>query len=178
MLAGQELVQDETERIEIASVIDRCHAERRFRREVRNRAEDDARRGEQPLRGRGLVRRRRDRRDIGQSNLGEAEVDQLDDVVRAIDQDDVGRLHVTVDHAHGVSRSETGRELPSDGHGALHRERSASDDLVQRDARHVLENEKVRAVFQLPEVGRRGDVRVLNVRAGDGFALEPRDELG
>ena len=112
-------------------------------------------------------------------HLGEAEVDELDDVVRALDEHHVARLHVAVDDAHRVRRGERRGDLPGDA-----RPRAPAGagprlmTLAQRLAADVLEHEEVRAVVELAEVGGRGHVGVGHVRAGDGLALEARDELG
>ena len=91
VLARQKLVENEPERVEIAPVIDRHHAERRFGRHVSDGSQDDARRGQHLSRvprgssGGGASGHLR------QLHLREAEVDELHQIVRAVDQHDVRR---------------------------------------------------------------------------------------
>ena len=62
---------------------------------------------------------------------------------------------------------------------APERERARRPSVVaQALAFDVLEHEEERAVLELAEVGRGGDVRVLDVRGGHRLALEARDDLG
>ena len=71
-----------------------------------------------------------------------------------------------------VRRNERRSDLSRDGHRALERQRAPGDDPVERHPRHVLQHEEVGSVVELTEVGGRGDVRVLHVRARDGLALK------
>jgi hypothetical protein len=61
--------------------------------------------------------------------------------------------------------------------GAPRREGSAGDLRTEILALDELEREVHGAVLQLSEIGRRDDVRVLDIGGGDRFALEPRHEL-
>ena len=56
--------------------------------------------------------------------------------------------------------------------------RPSAIDLAQRVPLDVLEDEEERAVLEHAEVGRGGDVRVVDVRGGQRLALEARDDLG
>jgi hypothetical protein len=192
VLPREHLVEDDPEGVEIAPLVDRVHAERGLGRQVSDGPEDHPLDGEpvglarvalaqrraapQQRHAREAIRRRRDRLDW---HLGEAEIDQLGDVVGALEEHDVPRLHVAGDDANRVRGSERRGDLPRDLRGPRRRERPASlDGVVDRAALDVLEHQEIRAVVQRTEVGRGRDVRVLHVGAGDGLALEAGHQLG
>ncbi len=191
MLPRQHLVEHDPQRVEVAALVDGVHPQRRFGREVGDGSEDrplegeplaraavaDAQRAAAPERdAREAIRRGGDRRH---RDLGQAEIDELGDVLRALEDHDVARLDVAVDDANRVRRRQRRGDLPADARGAIRRHRPAALDLVvERPPLDVLEHEEARPVLERAEVGRRRDVGVLHVRAGDGLALEARGELG
>ena len=77
-----------------------------------------------------------------------------------------------------VRAPERARDLPRDVDRATELEAALGDDLAQAASLDVLEHQKERAVVELAEVGRRGDVRVVDVRRRHRLALEARDDLG
>ena len=63
------------------------------------------------------------------------------------------------------------RSAPLDG------QRAALELVAQAPPVHVLEHEEERAVREAPEVRGGGHVRVVDAPAGDGLALEAREDL-
>ena len=138
------------------------------------------------LLGGHVVRRADDHAGLGQlraghADLGDAEIEHLDEVgiSLALDEEDVLRLHVAVDDPFVVSR----RQRPADLGEDVHRARNRQDlDLVEQGA-HLLAVEELHddvrgAIVHLVHVGHAEDVGVLELRGGDRLAPEPLQSLG
>ncbi len=78
----------------------------------------------------------------------------------------------------GVRATEPRRNLPRDVQRALGGDGPERYLVAQALALHVFEHQKDGAIRQLAEVGRSGDVRVIDVGGRHGFALEARHHLG
>lgn len=77
-----------------------------------------------------------------------------------------------------VRRAETERELTDQVHRARRSERSLGVEQVAQGApAHELLHEEARAVVEGAHVARGRDVRVRDVRAGHGLALEAMHEI-
>src|SRR6266545_7359866 len=113
MLARQELVENETERVKIAALVDRLHSESGFGRHIGDRAQHDSGLRQELLGPGGLVGGWRDARHFGESKFGEPKIDELDEIAGSLDENDVGRLHVAMHDADFVGSSETRRQLPT-----------------------------------------------------------------
>ena len=83
-----------------------------------------------------------------------------------------------MDDVERVRAAERAGDLPRDVERASLRERPDRDLVAQVLALHEFEHQENRAVGELAEVGRGGDVGVLDVRRRHRLALEPRDDLG
>ncbi len=137
-----------------------------LRRHVRGRAEDgaDAREPTAALR----------------AYLRDAEVEHLHEVLRPspLDQHDVVGLQIAVNDAGGVRGAEAAGHLACDEKGALDGERRVgADELGEALALDVLEHEIERAVGELAEIRRHGDVRVVDAAGRDRLELEPLHDL-
>jgi len=73
---------------------------------------------------------------------------------------------------------EGGANLVGDVQGALGVERAFGDQIAQARTLDVFEHQKERAVVELAEIGRRGDIGVLDVSGRHRLALEARDNFG
>jgi hypothetical protein len=136
-----------------------------FRRHVVRRADDHA----------GLRQLR-----AGLPDLGDAEVENLDEVRVALplDQEDVLRLHVAVHDPLVVGRRQRAADLGKDVHGARQRQ---DRRLVQRGPQfpplQELHHDVRGAILHLVHVGHAEDVRMLELRRGDRLAAEPLQRL-
>ncbi len=154
---GQKLVEDDSGRVQIRCLIDRCAA-RLLGREVLGGADD-----------RALLRH------LARAGARDAEVRHLDDTL-GID-DHVVRLDVPMDDAVAVRVAERREDLPGVRDGDIRGTRSArTDEVLQRPPFDVLHDDEVRAV-RLPPVVDRDDVRMGETGRVGGLAPEAFDEL-
>ena len=119
------------------------------------------------------------RRGMAWLDLRDAEIEHLHEVgVRVLlDEHDVVGLEVAMDDAGVVRLLERDRDLAHDVERTRGLDRPLRDHFVERDTLDVFEDEKERAVGELAEVGRRGDVRMLDPRRGLGFATKAPEHL-
>jgi hypothetical protein len=133
--AGEEIVGDRAERIEICASIERLGRAHRLGREIHRRAEDRARtRQTGKLLERSALLERRERIGRGAELFHEAEVDDLGDVDGAASraEDDVRRLDVAMDEADRVRLAERAGNLRDDVCDACGRHRAGlRDDLFE-----------------------------------------------
>ena len=117
--------------------------------------------------------------DCGCGHLGDAEVEDLDDVALAValDEHDVVGLEVAVDDAGGVRVLEAAQDLADDLERARRRHRPGRDRRGQRLAREELHDQEQRALRRAAEVGDGDDVRVGEAAGRLGLALEAAREL-
>jgi hypothetical protein len=118
-------------------------------------------------------------RDFADGHLRDAEIQDFDEVgvAVALDEHHVLRLQIAVHDPEAVSAMQRHQDLPRDVDRALRRHRPLLDLRAKILPFDVLEDEEERAVRELAEIGRRRDVRVLDVRGGHRFAFESRDHL-
>ncbi len=175
---GEHLVEHHPERVEVRPRVDRL-PERLLRRHVLRRAVDHPELGEnlgraaRRRRGRLFVRERADR------HLRDPEVEHLHEVGVAVLRDEhyVLWFEVAVNDPEPVRARDGARDLVGDVESAPQLERPFSDDLAERVPFDEFEDEKEGAVLEHAEVGRRRDVRVIDVRGRERLALEPRHDL-
>ncbi len=117
---------------------------------------------EVPLGGRLLV------------GAGQAEIEDLDLQINA--KHDVGRLEVAVDDALVVGCFEPHGDLTPDLQGVADRQRARLDALGEVLALGQFHDQAVPAFGGLETVD-AGDIRVLQLREGAGFAFEPRESF-
>ena len=184
MLAGQHLVDDDAEGVEVGGLVHRRHSEGGLRGHEPHGAEDHALGRERHRLGlvgvvvgsssataRLLV-------ELTHRHLREAEVDELDPV-RGLGADHhVARIEVAVDDVEVVDRVQPFGDLARDVDGALERDRAPLHEGLEVDAVDELADEVVAPVGVLAEVGGTGDVPMRGVRADHRFALEARHQLG
>jgi len=91
-------------------------------------------------------------------------------------QQDVGGLHVPVDHALSVGRRQRGRHLIQDLAGAFRIERSLREEQLQAPAPEE-PHHQVGGVGLAPVVVERNDVRVFQASHDLGLPLEPAYEV-
>ena len=155
--AGDHLVEDQTERVEIDAMV-HLSARHLFRRHVARRAEQLA--AARHVGGRGQRLRQAEVRDVRRA--------------RVIDQD-VVRLQVAVDDAFGVRGGERVGDLPRDRDGALDRQPAfAAQDAVQILAVHEGHRDELEAL-DFAQVVDAEDVLVRDLRAEEQLLLEPLD---
>ena len=156
-LAGEELVEDDAERVEIGALVD-LGAARLLGREVLRRADDRARLGH-----------------LARAGARDPEVGHLD-AAFAVDED-VVRLDVAVDDPVPVREARARRGSGARTRRDVDRRRAAADDeLLQRAPVEVLHRDVVR-VLGLAAVVDRDDVRMVERGGVLRLAAEPLDEL-
>jgi len=161
--AGQHLVAEDAERVEVATRVERQPAPL-LGRHVLRRPEDDAR-----LRLHAVVLLQ---------ELGDREVEQLHEVGRAghVQEEHVVGLDVAVDDADRVRLGERRAALDEDLGDPVRRHRSLLDRRAQHLTVEELHGQEVPAVLRLTEVEHADRVRVLEPRACArlvGEALHP-----
>ena len=155
--AGEHLVEDDPDRVEIRAGVDRLPLGL-LRREVLRRAHDRA----------GL-------RHLRRAGAGDAEVGDLEAVVGG--DDHVVRLEVTVDHAAPVREPGRVEDLDAEVDRPLLAERRLlAQEIPQSSAGQVLHRDVVGPVV-LAAVVDRDHVRVLQPGGRRGLAAEALDEL-
>ena len=153
--AGDHLVEDQAESVEVDAVIDGSSFHL-LRRHVSGRAEQLA----GACHG-GIGRQQR---------LREAEVRDVRGA--CLVDEDVVRLQVAMDHAFGVCRGERLRHLPGDADRARQRQAAfAAEDRVQVLAVHVGHRDELQAL-DVAEVVNPEDVLVRDLRAEQQLLLE------
>ena len=157
------LIQDDAERIQIGSLVG-VMAAKQFRREIRRRADDGARRRQRVGRMRHIV-------DVviagASADLGQAEVHHFH--MSAGRQHDVSRRDIAMDHAAVVRGGERLGGLDADAVDLVRRQRSAADSGAKVFALHVLHHDERRAVM-LQDFVDGADERVIERRGGPRFA--------
>ena len=156
-LTGEQLVEDDPDRVEIRGLVDRG-ALCLLRRQVLRGADDRARFGH-----------------LAHTRARDAEIRHLQSPL-AVDQH-VVRLDVAVNDAVAVREPDRGEDLPRVVDREVDRRRTARDDeLLQRTAVEVLHRDVVRA-FRLAAVVDRDDVRVREAGGVLRLTAEALDEL-
>ncbi len=158
-LTGEQLVQDDTERVDVGVLVHTL-ALCLLRRDVVGRAEHRPGLGHPVLHVEGA---------------GDAEVRHLRLAV-AVEQD-VLRLDVTMDKPLLVGEGEPLRDLDRQLDGRRHRNGTAPDQLLQVLAVDVLEDDELTAVV-LTAVDHRDDVRMRERCDGPRLVTETPDVLG
>jgi hypothetical protein len=115
----------------------------------------------------------------GQADASDTEVEHLHALLAVgfDDQHHVVGLQIAMHDAVFVRRAKRERDLPSDGERAGMRDRPGVEQCAQALTVYVLEHQVVRAVVELAEVARGGDVGVLDATGGDRLALEASHDL-
>jgi hypothetical protein len=165
-LAGQGLVGDAAERVDVGPAIERVAAGL-LRRHVVRVAEGHAQAGRRRL-------------ALLLDQLGQPEVEQLDERARAlaapVGQKDVARAQVAVDVAHRVRLHERLAQLDQHVDGAIDLELAlALDHVGQRLALEQLHGQVQPAVAGAPEVEDLDDVLVLDLADRGRLAAEALD---
>jgi hypothetical protein len=175
-LAGQDLVQDRRERVDVAARVELL-ALRLLGRHELGRPEHHA-----LLREHDAARAK-----LALGHLGETEVEHLREIPAAVlvGEEDVLGLQVAVNDAEAVGLVQGAADLHQDRDGSLVRERTLlADDLVQVLAVQELHHDVERAVLQLAVQEHLHGVLVRQVAHRPGFAAEagrqvlPVRELG
>ena len=159
-LAGEQLVGDDAERVDVALRVDVLHREL-LRAHVRRRTEHDA-----------------ERRQLGIATagaLGDAEIEHLDEVRCSSGRgdDDVVRLEIAMDDAAVVRLLEGAADLTQDQIHSLRKQRAVLQDLSERLAAQKLHGDEQIPVVGLPEVEELDGVGVLELSDRAALALEP-----
>ena len=156
-LAGEHLVEDDSERVEVGALVDRLAAGL-LGRQVLRRPDDRARLGH-----------------LGGPRARDPEIGHLDVPVGA--DDHVVRLDVAVDDLVSVRLGERAQDLAGELDRRQRRRRALADEqLLQRRAVEVLHRDVV-GVLGLAAVVDADDVRVAEAGGGPRLALEALDEL-
>ena len=159
--AGQALVDDAPERIDVDPCVDRQVLDL-LRRDVADAA-DELSRSRQGARGLLAV-------------LGQAEVGQVGVIasrLRPRGEEDVPGLHVAMDQAGGMGGVEGARDLVDQGHGPVDGQRTlARDRSFEILARHVAHGDEQLAIG-LARLVDRQDVRMVERRRQPRLADEP-----
>jgi hypothetical protein len=165
--AAHHLVRDHAERVEIRAPIDGL-PQRLLGSHVFGRAEDHADLGDR--RGGALRARRR----LTDGHLGDAEIEHFREVwvARLLDEHHVLGLQIPMHDVERVGAGQGRRDLTSNVQRAFDTQRPGGDLIAQVFALNVLEDEKYRAIAQLTEISRGGDIRVIDVGRRHGLALE------
>src|SRR6185295_11397560 len=157
-LAGEHVVPDDGERIEIASPVDLTLAHRLFGRHVRRRPDGDSGHGEAGFSG---------------SRAGDAEVRNHRPSRRTVDED-VVRLDVAMHHAASVCVGQRIGDVAEDAHGAVYGpctfSRQANAEALAVDVGHHEVDEST--AFRLVDAVDGNDVRVAELRGGLCFPNE------
>ncbi len=168
-VAGEHLVQNDAEGVDVRAVIDVRVSVGLLGRQVLRRSHHQAGRG-QPGRVR-LAQRRQE--------LADAEVEQLDDLlIVLLDQEDIGRLEIPVDNALGVGGRDGLQHLTCDlaATPRLHRA-VAGEDGPQISAAKPLHHDERASVVDDAVVGDSDDIGVPDSRRRHRLAVEPGDLL-
>jgi len=176
-LAGEHLVGHHAERIDVRAGGD-VLAERLLGRHVFGRSVDHTELRERLPGGAGSVFFVA--RELGHRHFGDAEVEHFDEVrlTVAIDEHHVLGLEIAVHDSEHVRALKCSGNLTQDAHDAADFERPDGDGIAKAFPFDVLEHEKERAVFELPEVGRGRDIGMIDVRGRHRLAFEAGDDLG
>ena len=157
LLTGDQLVEDEADREEIAAAVELSRAD---------------------LLGRHVVRGADDRAARGGAETGEAGDAEVHDLRRPpVGQEHVRRLHVAVDDAVLVRVAESPQHLQDERQRRPRiRPNAGADRLGEVDALQQLERHE-RSAFVFPELVDDHDVRVGQPRGGLGLPKETRPRL-
>ena len=159
--AGDDLVGGDAERIQIAAAIDAL-GRRLLGRDILRRPHENA--------------RARQALTTGLGRLGDPKIGQQHAPV-GIDHD-ILRLDIAVDCALRVGIIERRRDRLDDSDRVAQPQCSALfDDRVERTAAHILHRDIAQPVV-LADIVDRDDIRVPQIRSGDGLAIETPGELG
>ncbi len=162
--AAEHLVHDDAHRVDVGAVVD-VLAQRLLRGHVERRAEDGAGAGEVVV-------------AVGPGHLGDAEVEQLGDVLAlgGVGDEDVLRLHVPVNDALLVRGGQPVAGLDQDVDEPLGRLRLL-DEIAQRSPVQELHGQVDAVVRQLAEVFDRDDVAVADGGGGARLLAEASHRL-
>ena len=168
--AGQELVGDHAEGVDVAPVIDGCGGDL-LRRHVGGRADHDARAGDGVIVG-GVGGDRARNAEVGEEHV-------------AAGQQHVVRLDIAMDDARRVRVRERVRDFAEHADGVRDRHRAGAQPAAERfavDVRHDVEGQIIdgagieeRKDVRVAKVRRRPDLGDEPIGADDGGQIAPHD---